>query len=155
MDEAQLYREVLEDIISICSEPGSRDDKLQAVCILISEELEGCDWVGFYIVNPANQRELILGPFVGEETEHKKIPIGRGVCGMAAMEGKTIMVDDVSTESNYLSCSPDVKSEIVVPVKKDGRVVAELDIDSKEASTFDEFHAALFGRVCEEVASLF
>lgn len=127
---------------------GGRDDALLRLCRLVAE-VPACDWVGFYIADPA-QRLLVLGPFVGEPTEHVRIPYGRGVCGQAAESGRTLVVQDVSGEGNYLSCSARVKAEIVVPIFRGDRFVAELDIDSHTAAPWT---AAL--RAClEEVAAL-
>ena len=74
---------------------------------------------------------LVLGPYSGESTEYVRIPFGKGICGQAADSGETFVVDDVSTEDNYLSCSVSVRSEIVIPlVSSDGELLGELDIDS-------------------------
>jgi len=105
-------------------------ERLQTICRLLRDGLEGYDWVGFYLVDPAADRSLVLGPYEGEPTEHTRIPFGRGICGQAAERGETVVVDDVSQESNYLACSTAVQSEIVVPVYHGGSLVGELDIDS-------------------------
>ncbi|HTB92136.1 MAG TPA: GAF domain-containing protein, partial [Candidatus Sulfotelmatobacter sp.] len=92
----------------------------------------------------------VLGPFKGTMTPHTRIPLNQGICGAAASTGKTIVVDDVNSDSRYLACSLETKSEIVVPVFVRGKVVGELDIDS-------HFHAA-FGpddrKLCEHAATL-
>ncbi len=146
---------LVEEVRNAVSSGRTRDEILQRVCRLIYERVPRCDWVGFYLVNPSKKDELVLGPFVGEPTEHVRIPFGLGVCGSAAAAKKTVVVDDVSVESNYLSCSPNVKSEIVVPVMKDGEVVGELDIDSHTPAVFGEQERRLFEDICELVASLF
>jgi len=93
-------------------------------------------WVGIYIVKGEN---LILSNWKGpHETEHVKIPIGKGVCGSAAATGKTEIVDDVNKDDRYLSCFVTTRSEIVVPIKKDGKVIAEIDIDSDIHAAFSE-----------------
>jgi len=93
---------------------------------------------------------LVLGPFVGEPTEHVRIPYGKGICGQTAESGRTFVVADVAQQSNYLACSVKVKSEIVVPVFKDGEFVAELDIDSHTPGAFTPKDR----RMLEEVAAL-
>lgn len=133
----------------------SREHKLQRICELLVENVEAFDWVGFYLVDPDADRELVLGPYVGEETDHTRIPFGKGICGQAAETNETFVVQDVSKEDNYLACSVHVKAEIVVPVKKDGEFVAELDIDSHTKDSMTDDHREMLERICETVASLF
>lgn len=125
---------------------------LRGVCEILSD-LEGFDWVGFYLVDPEDPGYLVLGPFVGEPTEHTRIPVGRGICGQAAARRTTLVVDDVSQERNYLSCSPHVRSEIVVPVWWEGQVVGELDIDSHAPARFG-LEQAWLEEVCRRVAPI-
>jgi len=120
---------------------------LKEICGLLREELEGYDWVGFYLVENG---ELVLGPYVGEPTDHTNIDFGEGICGQAADREETFLVDDVDQENNYLSCSSKVKSEIVVPIFKDGKVIGEIDIDSHKKSNFDEEDKDLL----DEIAAL-
>jgi L-methionine (R)-S-oxide reductase len=111
------------------------------------------DWVGFYCVD-SSKNELVLGPFVGEPTEHVCIPFGKGLCGQAAERKETVIVQDVTKEPNYLACSPHVKSEIVVPVIKTGRLVGVLDIDSHTRSAFTAEDKRFLEPVCALVAKL-
>jgi len=107
---------------------------LQAVVDYLSNNIDHYSWVGIYVVEG---KDLVLGPWNGpDETEHTRIPIGQGVCGSAASSGKTEVVDDVHKDSRYLSCFVSTKSEIVVPIKKDGKIVGEIDIDSDKPSAF-------------------
>ena len=101
------------------------------------------------------KKELLLGPFEGEPTEHVKISFSRGICGKAAEIKKTFVVQDVSKETNYLSCSPKVKSEIVVPIFKNGKIAGELDIDSHTPSPFTDEDKAFLEKICEMVSKLF
>lgn len=133
----------------------SRDEKLQDICRYLADEVEVFDWVGFYLVDPEAERELVLGPYVGEETDHTRIPFGTGICGQAADTEETFVVQDVSKAENYLACSVDVKSEIVVPVMKEGKFVAELDIDSHTKDVMTKQHRKLLEEICDIVASLF
>jgi L-methionine (R)-S-oxide reductase len=127
---------------------------LQATCALLAERVAHYDWVGYYLVDPESPRELFLGPYVGEPTEHGRIPFGRGICGQAAETEETFIVQDVTAESNYLSCSLSVRSEIVVPVFHEGRIVGEIDIDSHALAPFTEEDRALLERVAELTAPL-
>ena len=120
----------------------------------VESEVTHYDWVGFYLVDPARERELVLGPFVGAPTEHTRIAFGQGICGQAADTEMTFVIQDVSQEMNYLSCSPHVKSEIVVPIFKDGAVVGEIDIDSLALAPFSEVDNAFLEQVAALVAPL-
>jgi len=102
---------------------GERDSLLQSICDLLKEKISHYHWVGFYLVDPQKSDELVLGPYAGEPTDHTCIRFGQGICGQAAQTKKTFVVADVSKETNYLSCSVKVKSEIVVPIMKDGTIV--------------------------------
>ena len=112
-----------------------KKDNLQKVMDYLYEHFKKYSWVGIYIVWG---NDLTLGPWRGKQaTEHIKIPIGRGICGSAAQSGKTEIVDDVSKDSRYLSCFVSTKSEIVIPIKRDQKVIGEIDIDSDIPNAFD------------------
>lgn len=149
------YGHLLEDVGFIVKGPGGRDVKLARICSLLEANVSHYDWVGFYLVNPEAERELILGPYVGAPTDHTRITFGNGICGQAAETESTFIVQDVMLESNYLSCSPDVRSEVVVPVFCSGNVVGELDIDSHALSPFTDEDRAFLEQVCREVSGLF
>lgn len=152
----QNHRILLSQIKKIVDNPEKlRDEKLQDICQLLADDIDVFDWVGFYLVDPKADRELVLGPFVGEATDHTRIPFGTGICGQAAETNETFVVQDVSEEDNYLACSVDVEAEIVVPVRKNGEFVAELDIDSHTKGSLTEDHRELLEEVCDLVASLF
>ena len=112
------------------------------------------NWVGFYMLDHQNADKypmLVLGPYVGAATPHKRIPLNQGRCGAAVTGGQTIIVDDVNADPRYLSCSLETKSEIVAPVfVKGGVVVGELDVDSHSPSAF----TADDRRLIEHCASL-
>ncbi|WP_246043143.1 GAF domain-containing protein [Fodinibius saliphilus] len=133
----------------------SPDEKLGDICKYLANEIEVFDWVGFYLVDPEADEELVLGPYVGEETNHTRIPFGKGICGQAAETNETFVIQDVSKEDNYLACSLEVKAEIVVPVKKDGEFVAELDIDSHTKDSLTEEHRKMLEEVCSIISPLF
>ncbi len=154
IEKKALFEDVLQACETIISSSDKdRDEKLLDICKILHEKIAYFDWVGFYLVNPNNSKELILGPYVGEPTEHVKIPFGKGICGQAAESGKTFVVQDVSKETNYLSCSPKVKSEIVVPLFKQGNIIGELDIDSHQLSPFTSEDQEYLERICERIAN--
>lgn len=136
------------------SSTQTQDEKLHAICALLEREVAHYDWVGFYLVDPVRERELVLGPFVGAPTEHTRIAFGQGICGQAADTEMTFVIQDVSQETNYLSCSPHVKSEIVIPIFKDGAVVGEIDIDSHALAPFTEADNAFLEQVAALVAAV-
>ena len=114
---------------------------------LLAKHLPDYTWTGIYVLEG---NELCLGPYVGKPSPHTRIPLGRGICGAAAVEERTIIVDDVNADPRYLACSTETKAEIVVPIMKDGEVLGELDIDSDRAAAF----GADDRRLLEEVAGL-
>jgi L-methionine (R)-S-oxide reductase len=153
-DKIERFRVLLSQTTEIVEGPADRDEKLQSVCQLLRDGVEYYNWVGFYVVDPL-QSELILGPFVGEPTEHVTIPFDSGICGQAAQRRETFTVQDVSKEVNYLSCSPRVRSEIVVPLLKDAEIVAGLDIDSHMVSPFEQEDVDFLEHIGRMVSELF
>ncbi len=147
MDEKKM----LDDIKKILSKEASLNSKLLEVCKYLRENVEHYDWVGFYFVDKDKKDELVLGPFDGEPTEHVRIKFGQGICGQAAVRKDVFIVQDVSKETNYLSCSPEVKSEIVVPIFKNGEIAGELDIDSHKLSPFKDKDREFLEKVAEMV----
>lgn len=109
----------------------------------------GFFWVGFYVVKGET---LVLAPFQGP-LACTRIGYGKGVCGMAWKEARTIVVADVEQFPGHIACSSDSRSEIVVPVIKEGKVVAVLDIDSDQLEAFDETDARYLGQLCREVVA--
>lgn len=142
-------------IKNIIAEAGEKDAKLQKVCDLLHQSIHGYDWVGFYLVDPVKDRELILGPYAGEPTEHVRINFGQGICGQAAEKEETIIVDDISNESNYLSCNINVKSEIVLPIFKNDKIIGELDLDSHTPSRFNDKDKEFLSKVMEIIIQIF
>jgi len=123
------------------------DDLLFRICELLKQEVYHYDWVGFYILDQANN-ELILGPFSGKPTPHTHIAVGKGICGQVAESSQTMVVQDVTQVENYISCGLDVQSEIVVPVLANGKFVAELDIDSHSPAPFTPEDNEFLAKVC-------
>lgn len=125
-------------------------NKLQQIVDFLYKSFDNYSWIGIYIVAG---NDLILGPWTGlEATEHTKIPIGKGICGSAASTGKTEIIPDVNDDNRYLSCFVSTKSEIVVPIKKDGRIVAEIDIDSDKKDAFTREDEEFLEKVADMLA---
>ena len=102
---------------------------MQQVVQLLKDAIPHYTWVGIYLIDGD---ELVLGPFLGKPSPHTRIPLGRGICGAAATEKATIIVDDVNADPRYLACSIETKSEIVVPIMNGAEVLGEIDIDSDQ-----------------------
>jgi GAF domain-containing protein len=145
------FDKVKADIDRHLSAGGPLERKLGGICTLLANEIDYYDWVGFYLVE-GDSEELVLGPYIGAETEHVRIPFGMGICGQAAATGETIVIQDVTKVTNYLSCAPDVVSEIVIPIFSNGRIVGELDIDSHEFSPFSWEDRELLEHICERLS---
>ncbi len=130
---------------------SARDfDEACARAVRLLRTIPGYDWVGIYLVEGS---DLVLGAWDGPEpTEHVRIPIGRGICGAAAAENRTIAVDDVREDPRYLACFVRTRSEIVVPISVGGRVIGEIDVDSDRAARFGPADAALCEAVAAELA---
>lgn len=145
---------LLAQIDQILASSTSRDDVLMKVAHTLDQAVEHYHWTGFYLVDDSGD-SLILGPYVGAPTEHTRIAFGSGVCGQVAVSESSRIIQDVSLEDNYLSCSLDVRSEVVFPIKKDGRFVAELDIDSHAVAPFTDKDTELLETVCHKLEVLF
>ena len=128
------------------------EDPLGAAVAVLAEGFEHYSWVGIYLVEGD---DLVLGPWQGPEaTEHTRIPVGQGVCGAAAASGQTEIVDDVNADPRYLACFASTRSEIVVPISREGRVVGEIDIDSDQPAAFGDADREFLERVAESIAQL-
>lgn len=153
-DKVTMYQGLLPRIGKIMGGAGDRDNKLQRVCDLLRREVPYFDWVGFYITDIDNPDDLVLGPYNGAPTEHVRISVGTGICGRAAHTRRMFVVQDVSKETNYLACSPDVKAEIVLPILLGGEIWGELDIDSHTLAPFSSEDGEFLGKICSMVADL-
>ena len=114
---------------------------------LLKTRIPDYNWVGIYLLHG---NELVLGPFEGKPSPHTHIPLGRGICGAAATEKATIIVDDVNADPRYLACSIETKSEIVVPIMSGDDVLGEIDVDSDRRAAF----GAADQKMLEAVAAL-
>jgi GAF domain-containing protein len=142
------HEQVLEELRRLAAPDGA--DVLGAAVELLHDRFEHYSWVGIYLVEGD---DLVLGPWKGPEaTEHVRIPVGQGICGAAAASGRTEVVEDVNADSRYLACFPSTRSEIVVPIAEDGRVVGEIDIDSDVPTAFDDQDRAFLERVAHLIA---
>ena len=146
--------EIKKRLSSILESPThNTNDKLQKVCQLLDQEISYFNWTGFYFKN-GDKDELILGPYVGAETDHTVIPYGKGICGQVAVSGETFVVPDVYAQDNYLSCSIATKAEIVVPIFKDGENIGQIDIDSHKIDPFTAEDREMLEWLCGEIGKI-
>jgi L-methionine (R)-S-oxide reductase len=139
-----------EAVDRILNRGGSDAEVLQGVVDVLHDRIDHYSWIGIYLVD---RDELVLGPWKGPQaTEHVRIPVGQGVCGAAVASGKTEVVDDVNADPRYLACFPSTRSEIVVPIAHEGRVVGEIDIDSDQHAAFGEDDRAFLERVAHQIS---
>jgi L-methionine (R)-S-oxide reductase len=137
MPTTTRMEELRQEIAAVADAVPSAKVLMQAICRLLHERMLKYNWVGFYMLEAGAQPPiLVLDAFVGAMTPHTRIPLNQGICGAAASSGKTVVVDDVSKDPRYLACSLETKSEIVVPIFVNRKVVGELDIDSHFPAAF-------------------
>jgi len=148
-----VHQQIVADIRRFASTAGNFQALQEFAAGTIANRLPSYNWVGFYMLDPGDNSVLVLGPFRGAPTGHTRIPVAEGICGAAVEQGETVIVDDVSTDPRYLACSLETRSEIVVPIRANGNIVGEIDIDSHmldafgpEDRTFVEECARIFGR---------
>jgi GAF domain-containing protein len=145
-EKLDLYRDLARQLAAlIAGEPDPIADAANTAA-LIYHGLPDLNWAGFYFRNGA---ELVLGPFQGKPA-CVRIPIGKGVCGTAAARGTSVLVPDVRDFPGHIACDPDSRSELVVPLIKDGSVLGVLDLDSPLPARFDE----LDRDGCEELVAV-
>ena len=130
------------------ADAGSAVDAMKAAVALLKEQPD-YSWVGIYLLDG---NELVLGPYLGKPSPHTRIPLGRGICGAAATEKATIIVDDVNADPRYLACSIETKSEIVSPIMANGVVLGEIDIDSDRHAAFGDADRELVESVARMLA---
>lgn len=116
---------------------GSVEALMQFVSDRLHQQLTRYNWVGFYLIDKSDPNSLLLGPYSGTYTPHVRIALSSGLCGAAAMSGRTIVVNDVANDPRYLMGSEHTKSEIIVPFSVRNRVAGELDVNSYFKDTWD------------------
>jgi GAF domain-containing protein len=140
-----LAEEKIKNLIS------SSSKVLPDVVEFLYQNFKNYSWIGIYIVEG---NDLILGPWKGKQaTEHTKIPIGKGICGSAAASGKTEIISDVHSDKRYLACFVSTKSEIVVPIKKDRKILGEIDIDSDLKNAFTKEDKVFLEKIADMLSS--
>jgi GAF domain-containing protein len=142
--------DLIERLTAVIRSEIPFDQASQEVCRLLRASVPHFNWVGVYMIEGGDM--LVLKAWDGPAaTEHVKIPIGQGICGLAAREARTVVVDDVNKDPRYLACFLQTRSEIVVPIFTSGKVVGEIDVDSDKPSAFTPQDRKLLEAVAEEL----
>ncbi|MFJ5715917.1 GAF domain-containing protein [Neobacillus sp. NPDC093127] len=129
------YELVIKQLRALLHDEKNQIANLSNASALLNQFLDRVNWVGFYLID--TNGELVLGPFQGLPA-CIRIPVGKGVCGTAALKQETIRVEDVNQFPGHIACDSASQSEIVIPLVKDGQLIGVLDIDSPETNRFDE-----------------
>jgi GAF domain-containing protein len=147
------FNELKPKISDLVSNSSSLDTTLKDVCELLKSSITYYDWVGFYFKN-GEKEELKIGPYAGATTDHEIIPFGKGICGQVAVSNENFVVPDVNSQDNYIACSLNVKSEIVIPLFVNNINIGQIDIDSNTIDPFTQEDERFLEFVCESVASI-
>lgn len=150
-DKATLYQDLLNAVEGLTADEPDAIANMANVASLIFETLPDLNWAGFY---RNLDGELVLGPFQGRPA-CIRIPFGKGVCGVAAETLEVQRIDDVNAFPGHIACDAASASELVVPIVRDGKLIAVLDLDSPSVSRFTEEDEAGCVAVCEQLAKVF
>ena len=140
-------RQLVDNIRTAIQKGRSKNEVLEIAIKLIADYSDDFDWTGFYLLDGY---ELQVGPYIGPPTPHTRIKLNQGICGAAASQKKTIIIDDVHADPRFLACSITTRSEIVVPLMDGGTCIGEIDIDSNRPSAFGEDDKVML----EEIAAV-
>ncbi|MCK9301139.1 MAG: GAF domain-containing protein [Bacteroidales bacterium] len=145
----EIYRQLIPQLQELVRDEVNYIANLANITAALKSAL-GFFWVGFYLVDGPC---LVLGPFQGE-LACTRIPFGKGVCGKAWQLGETIVVDDVTKFEGHIACSTKSLSEIVVPIIRNGKLIAVIDVDSEQIAAFDDIDRKYLTKVAALVARL-
>ena len=136
--KAERYAAVAEEIAAVLDGEPNLTARMATVASMLAASFEAFFWTGFYVVDPARERELVVGPYQGT-LWCLRIAFGRGVCGAVAASGRTQLVPDVHAFPGHIACDGRSRSEVVVPVfEPSGALIGVLDVDSDRPAAFDE-----------------
>lgn len=144
---------LVDQIAATIRDAADYQKAIDPLCRLLRGRVPHYNWVGVYMID---RETLVLRAWNGPAaTEHVRIPIGEGICGLAAREERTVVVDDVNKDPRYLQCFLHTRAEIVVPIMKGPRCVGEIDIDSDRVAAFDDLDRQFLEWVADLLASKF
>jgi GAF domain-containing protein len=145
--KAARYADLAREIAAVLEGEPNPTARLATVAAMLAQSFESFFWTGFYVVDPDNPRELVVGPYQGT-LGCLRIGFGQGVCGTAAAGRRTVVVPDVEAFAGHIACDSRSRSEIVVPVLgQGGRLLGVLDVDSTELAAFDDVDAEWLERI--------
>ncbi len=121
----------------------------QWVCDELRRRFESYNWTGIYLLK---EEKLVLSAYSGEKTDHEVIPLGEGLCSLAIVKDQVVLEPDVKSNTEYLACFPSTNSEIVVPIRLDGRAIGEIDIDSDAGDAFSERDKSFLTEIAKLIA---
>jgi L-methionine (R)-S-oxide reductase len=150
-DKAARYAEVETEILAVLEGEPNLTARMATVASMLADAFPAYFWTGFYVVDPDREAELVVGPYQGT-LGCLRIPFGRGVCGAAARDRATQVVEDVHAFPGHIACDSRSASEIVVPVvDRTGKLIAVFDVDATETAAFDSVDAAALERLLGRV----
>ena len=145
--KAERYAALAEEVAAVLEGERNFTARLATLAAMLAQAFEHYFWAGFYLVDPARPDELVVGPYQGT-LGCLRIAFGRGVCGMAAAQRRTVIVPDVEAFPGHIACDSRSKSEIVVPVfGPGGALIGVFDVDATQPAAFDEIDAAGIERI--------
>jgi GAF domain-containing protein len=151
--KAARYAALAEEVAAVLAGEDDPTARMATVAAILAQGFDHYFWTGFYLVDPRKVAELVVGPYQGT-LGCLRIAFGRGVCGTAAAERRTVVVPDVEAFPGHIACDDRSRSEIVVPVfGPGGRLLGVFDVDSTEPAAFDEIDAAGLERILRETFS--
>ncbi len=146
----EIYALVQKQIVATLEGEDNITAKMATISCMLKQTFEHFYWCGFYIVDPNEAKELVVGPYQGT-LGCLRIPLGKGVCGTAYKTGRTQIVENVHEIENHITCDPKSMSEIVVPVYQKDTLIAVLDIDSDKVNSFDEIDKKFLQEIMSKV----
>lgn len=149
---SKAYTKILDHIEDFLKSGDDSTRLYLAVCKVLQSSFDHYNWVGIYVVEGD---DLVLKAWEGQKaTEHTRIPVGDGICGLAARTAEVVIVPDVSKEPRYLECFPGTRAEIVVPIKYIDDVFGEIDIDSNVLDPFTDEDSRFLRMVADQLAAI-
>jgi L-methionine (R)-S-oxide reductase len=145
----QQVAQLADDVVKQVAAAPDRQTAMERAVAALKAAIPHYSWVGIYLMDGD---ELVLGPYLGKPSPHTRIPLNRGICGAAASQRATIIVDDVNSDPRYLACSLETKSEIVVPIMRGADVLGEIDIDSDQPAAFGASDRMLLESVASAIS---